>query len=491
MANDLLEKAPQGAWQAYKRLLEYYKRYWIAFLVALVGFAIFAASQAAFAELMRYMVESVEQNDAEARYLVPIMVLALFMSRGLGFFLGNYGVAHMARRTVHDLRVEIFDQLLVLPAAYYHRHSSGALLSKLTFNVEQITNAATQALKILVREGLTVIALLIFLIYLNGQLTLVFLLVGPLIGLVVNKASKRFRTISKNLQNSMGDVTASASEAIRGYEVVRMFGGQAQEKNRFFKASNSNRQQAMKLAMAESVSTPLVQMIVATAMALLIFLAMQPEIVESMSAGEFIAFITAAGMLTKPLRSLTEVNSILQQGIAAAQSLFDMLDEQPELDVEINPKALPEGDICYSNLCFSYSNTPVLKNINLTLPRGKVVALVGRSGSGKSTLVNMLLRFYDPQEGAISVGGVDVQTVSRAQLRSQIALVNQQVICLMEVLRKILLMAACSEPVLRLFPSQLKRLESMSSVIVWNMACILKLESRACFFQGGSVKELL
>lgn len=428
MAENTIDNQPQSAWQAYRRLLGYVRRYWLAFAVAIVGFAIFAVSQAAFAKLMEYMVESVEQSDVEARYLVPMMVLLLFLARGVGFFLGNYGVAYVARRVVHNLRVEIFDQLLVLPAAYYHRHSSGNLLSKLTFNVEQITGAATEALKILIREGLTVIALMIFLIYTNWQLTMVFLLVGPFIGVVVSKASKRFRTISTNLQDSMGDVTASASEAIKGYEVVRMFGGEEQERQRFFTASNGNRQQAMKLALAESISTPLVQMIVASAMALLIFLALQPEIINVMSAGEFIAFITAAGMLTKPLRSLTEINSILQQGIAAAQSLFTMLDEAPEIDLGATLKTLPQGDIRFQGLQFAYGDKPVLQNIDLTLPQGKVVALVGRSGSGKSTLVNMLLRFYEPQQGCISLGDVDIQAMSRKQLRSQIALVNQQVV---------------------------------------------------------------
>jgi len=417
------------AWSVYKRLLGYVGRYWSVFAIAIVGFALFAASQAGFARLMEYMVESVENNDAEARYLVPGFVMLMFIVRGIGFFLGNYGVAYVARRVVHDLRVAIFDQLLVLPAAYYHRQSSGTLLSKLTFNVEQITGAATDALKILVREGLTIIALFVYLLYLNWQLTMVFLLVGPFIGLVVNRASKRFRTISGNLQDSMGDVTASASESIKGFDVVRMFGGQEQERKRFFAASNGNRQQAMKLALAESIATPLVQMIVASAMALLIFLALQPAIIATMSAGEFIAFITAAGMLTKPLRSLTEINAILQQGIAAAQSIFSLLDEAPEKEsaTEQQVSLQASGDIVFEQVNFAYQDKSVLNDIQLTLPAGKVVALVGRSGSGKSTLVNLLLRFYDPQTGHISISGQAIDQVSRTDLRQQISLVNQQV----------------------------------------------------------------
>ena len=419
--------AKQTAWASYQRLLGYVARYWTVFAVAIIGFALFAASQAAFVELTKYMVEAVEQQNLDARYIVPLLVLLIFFARGVGFFLGNYGMAYVARHVVHDLRVAIFEQLLVLPAAYYHRHASGTLLSKLIFNVEQITGAATEALKILVREGLTIIGLFAYLLYLNWQLTMAFLLVGPFIGLVVNRASKRFRTISGNLQDSMGDVTASASEAIKGYDVVRMFGGQTKERQRFFRASNGNRQQAMKLALAESVSTPLVQMLVAIAMALLIFLALQPEIIAIMSAGEFIAFIIAAGMLTKPLRSLTEVNSILQQGIAASQSIFALLDEAPEPDKADKQMLQAKGDISFHQLGFAYQKKPILENIELTLPAGKVVALVGRSGSGKSTLVNLLLRFYDPQTGYISIGGQDINKVGRASLREQIALVNQQV----------------------------------------------------------------
>ena len=417
----------QSAWSSYKRLLSYVASYWVVFVVAILGFALFAASQAAFVELTKHMVESVEQNNLEARYIVPVLVILIFLLRGIGFFLGNYGIAYVARHVVHDLRVAIFDKLLVLPAAYYHRHASGTLLSKLTFNVEQITGAATDALKILVREGLTIIGLFAYLLYLNWQLTLAFLLVGPFIGLVVSKAAKRFRTISGNLQDSMGDVTASASETIKGYDVVRVFGGQAKERQRFFKASNGNRQQAMKLALAESISTPVVQMLVAVAMALLIFLALQPEIIAVMTAGEFIAFIIAAGMLTKPLRSLTEVNSILQQGIAAAESIFSLLDETPEPDDSQQQLLQPKGDITFQQLGFAYQDKPILEDIELTLPAGKVVALVGRSGSGKSTLVNLLLRFYDPQSGQICIGGQDISQVKRADLRAQIALVNQQV----------------------------------------------------------------
>jgi subfamily B ATP-binding cassette protein MsbA len=205
-----------GAWSAYKRLLGYVLQHGVVFSVSIVGFVLFALTQPAFASLMEYMVDSVASSDGEARIIIPAAVLAIFMVRGIGFFLGNYGITYVARRVIHQLRLDIFDRLLVLPARFYHRNASATLLSKLTFNVEQVTGAATDALKIFVREGLTIIGLLAYIVYLNWQLSLVFLTVGPFIGWVVNKASKRFRNISSNLQDSMGQVTASASEAIKG-----------------------------------------------------------------------------------------------------------------------------------------------------------------------------------------------------------------------------------------------------------------------------------
>lgn len=417
-----------GAWSAYRRLLGYVLQHGIVFSVSIVGFVLFALTQPAFASLMEYMVDSVESGDSEARILIPAAVLAIFMVRGIGFFLGNYGITYVARRVIHQLRLAIFDRLLVLPARFYHRNASATLLSKLTFNVEQVTGAATDALKIFVREGLTIVGLLSYIVYLNWQLSLVFLTVGPFIGWVVNKTSKRFRNISTNLQDSMGQVTASASEAIKGYEVVRVFGAQDQERKGFSAASNNNRQQAMKLALAESISTPLVQMIVAVAMASLIYLALHPSIINTMSAGQFIAFVTASGMLTKPLRSMTEINSILQQGIAASQSIFALLDEAPETDQGTQSMGRTKGLITFENVDFSYDDQPLLTNINLVIQPGQVVALVGRSGSGKSTLVNLLLRFYEPKTGRILLDKDDIQDLTRVDLRRQVALVNQQVV---------------------------------------------------------------
>ncbi|MGY8861771.1 MAG: lipid A export permease/ATP-binding protein MsbA [Pseudomonadales bacterium] len=417
-----------SAWSAYKRLLGYVLQHGVVFSVSIVGFVLFALTQPAFASLMEYMVDSVESSDGAARIIIPSAVLAIFFVRGVGFFLGNYGITYVARRVIHQLRLDIFDRLLVLPASFYHRNASATLLSKLTFNVEQVTGAATDALKIFVREGLTIVGLLSYIVYLNWQLSLVFLTVGPFIGWVVNKASKRFRSISTNLQDSMGQVTASASEAIKGYEVVRVFGAQDQERQGFSDASNNNRQQAMKLALAESISIPLVQMIVAIAMASLIYLALHPSIINTMSAGQFIAFITASGMLTKPLRSMTEINSILQQGIAASQSIFALLDEEPEADKGTKSMARTKGLITFENVDFSYDTQPLLNKVNVVIQPGQVVALVGRSGSGKSTLVNLLLRFYEPQAGRILLDGNDIQDLTRVDLRRQVALVNQQVV---------------------------------------------------------------
>ncbi|MEH6578312.1 MAG: lipid A export permease/ATP-binding protein MsbA [Amphritea sp.] len=419
-----------SGWSVYRRLLAYLRPYLSMFLISLLGFAIYAATQAAFAKWMEEVVDAIEKNALEQRALIALAVVGIFFVRGLGAFLGNYGLAYVARQIVHKLRIDLFNQLLLLPSDFYHQQSSGQLLSKLTFNVEQVTGAATDAVKVVVREGLTVIGLMSYLLYLNWKLTLVFLIVGPVIGWVVSLASKRFRKLSHGIQNSMGDVTNSASEAIKGYQVVRIFGGTEFEQQRFAHASEYNRRQFMKMVVTQSVSTPAVQMLVAGALAALMYLAMHPSIMSSMSTGEFIAFITAAGMITKPLRQITEVNSIIQRGIAAAQSLFELIDEPVEPDKGSRQLARASGKIEFDNLNFSYAGSEehILDGISATIAPGQVVALVGHSGSGKSTLASLLARFYEAPEGSLRIDDHNISEYRLADLRRQIALVNQQVV---------------------------------------------------------------
>ncbi|MCP4595156.1 ABC transporter transmembrane domain-containing protein, partial [Neptuniibacter sp.] len=334
----------------YLRLLTYVRPYWVAFMIGIIGFILYAASQTGFAALMEYLVDAINDESSQVYIYGPLALLAIALIRGIGTFTGNYFIAYVARNVVHQLRVAMFQRLLVLPVQFFHENSSGHILSKITFNVEQVTKAATDSLKIAIREGATVLGLLCYLLYLNWQLTMVFAAVSPLIAGVVWYASKRFRRLGHRIQDSMGEVSHVVSENVQGMQIVRMFGGCESERQRFFAASKQNLKQSLKLAATEALSTPIVQFIVSSSLALLIFLSLHPVLNSGMSAGEFIAFITAAGLIAKPLRTLTEVNSVIQRGIAAAESIFDLLDSDAESDLGRDDVERVQGHLQLQNL---------------------------------------------------------------------------------------------------------------------------------------------
>lgn len=418
-----------SGWQTYKRLLSYVKPYWWAFLLSFLGFVIYAGTSTAFAHLMKLVVDSIESGLEEQRLFFPLLVLGIFVVRGIGTFLGSYFMAHIGRQLVHHLRMHLFERLLVLPAQFYDHHSAGHLVSKLTYNVEQVTGAATKALKTLLREGLFVIGLMGYLFWVNWKLALTFIVIMPLIGAVVSYASKRFRKLSKRIQVSMGDLTHVASEAIGGYRVVRSFGGSEFEYERFRKASNHHRRQSMKMAVTKAINTPVVQLIIALALSFLVWMALHPDLVGSMSPGEFIAFLTAAGLMAKPARQLTEINDIIQKAIAASSDIFAYMDEEPEADLGTKTIGRAKGKIDFQGVCFKYGEDQpwALKNISFTAKPGEMIALVGRSGSGKSTLASLIPRFYEANEGAILLDDQPLSDITLKSLRAQIGLVTQQV----------------------------------------------------------------
>ncbi len=346
-----------------------------------------------------------------------------------GFFLGTYFMTGVARNLIHELRCELFDKMLVAPSAYYDAHSQGVLISKITFNVEQVTGAATKALQIIVREGLTVIALLSYMLYLNWRLCLVFFAVAPLIALVVSVVGRHFRRYSRRIQASMGDVTQVSSETIGAYREVRIFGGQRQQEQRFRSASEYNRAQTLKMAFADALSTPVIQTLLALALGALVWFALNPKILAGFSAGSLVAFLTAAGQLGKPIRQLSGVQSVIQRGLAAAEDIFTQLDQESEIDRGTLEVERAQGRIEFRHVSFAYpgSAEQVLKDICLEVPAGTTVALVGRSGSGKSTLVQLLARFYPVEEGEILLDDVSIADYSLANLRTQIAMVSQDV----------------------------------------------------------------
>ncbi|MBA4503639.1 lipid A export permease/ATP-binding protein MsbA [Marinobacterium marinum] len=419
----------EAAWHTYKRLLVYVRPLWCIFVISFIGFAIYGAGQALSAKWLEMVVDTVQRNDYEERWFLALAVLGIFILRGVGGFIGNYSLAYVGREVIHRLRTQVFERLLLLPSSFYSHHSSGELLAKLTYNVEQVTEAVTSAIKVLFREGLTVIGLLGYMLFLNWKLTLIFIAAGPLIGFVVSKAAKRMRRLGRRIQQSVGDITEAASESIKGYQVVRIFGGADAERERFQQASLHNKRQFMKLVVTQSLNTPIIQLLVALALSALLFLAMHPDVMGSMSTGGFVAFLTAAGMITKPLRLLTDVTSIVQKGIAAAESLFEVLDEPVEQDR--GTRTLEQvGDIEFRHLGFAYPGTdkPVLDDICLTLPQGKTVALVGRSGSGKTTLASLLPRFNDGWSGELQINRQPLESFTLDSLRSNISLVNQNVV---------------------------------------------------------------
>ncbi|XKH61273.1 lipid A export permease/ATP-binding protein MsbA [Halomonas sediminis] len=419
----------QSGWTLYKRLLSYVKPHWRAFALAIVGYVIYAGSSTALAEMMKRLIDGIQNPDAGFRLFLPLFVIGMFAARGLGTFLGTYFMTSVARHVIHALRCNVFDHLLHLPGDFFDQHSSGHLVSRVTYHVEQVAGAATKAVTIILREGLFVLGLLAYLLWTNWMLTLLFVAVTPLIGGVVRYASKRFRRISRRIQHTMGDVTHVASEALSGYRVVRTHGAEAYEKQRFARVSEENRRQSMKEAMTKATSTPVIQLLVALSLALLVWVAMAPSLLDNMTPGEFVAFITAAALMAKPIRQLTEVNSEIQKGIAAADELFGLLGIMPEQDEGDYVVERLQGNLVLKDVGFRYAEEKpeVLNHIDLEVKSGEMIAIVGRSGSGKSTLVSLLPRFYRPSQGDIYLDGVALNRYRLGPLRRQIALVSQQV----------------------------------------------------------------
>jgi len=413
----------------YFRLLGYIKPYWLIFVISILGFMLFAASQPGLAQLMEYLVGAIETNSrSEDRYLIPLWLMGIFFVRGLGSFIGNYFLSRVSMGIIHTLRIELFNDLTRLPGRYFDSNNSGDLISRITFNVTQVTGAATEALKVIIREGFTVVGLLIYLFWKDWHLSLVFLAIAPLIGGVVAVASKRFRKLSNKIQLSMGNMTHVCSEMIHGYRVMRSFGGENYEKQRFLEVSKSNFRQSMKMVTTSAVSTPILQWIVASALGLLMFLAL--TFMDTDNSGAFIAYITAAALIPKSLRQLSEVNAKIQRGIAAAESIFEQLDQTPEQDLGTFETPRVKGRLEFREMSFAYNDREgnVLTDINLVVEPGQTVALVGRSGSGKSTLMSLIPRFYQHSVGHILIDGTDILDYSLASLRRQIALVNQDIV---------------------------------------------------------------
>ena len=424
--------APLNSAALYGRLLGYVRPLRSYFLLGIFGFVLYSASSILFFDLLQELVDTIGANMAVAadqRLFIPLTLILIVAFRGVGGFLGTYYLAHIAYHIVHRLRVELLNRFIGLPSAWFDRNTAGHLVSTVTFNVSQVSAAVSDALTVILREGLFLLGLFGFLLYVNWKLTLLFVAVTPVISLVVLFASKKFRKHSNRIQISMGDVTHVLSETLKGMKVVKTFGAEKQVQDRFEESSARNLKQNLKLAMVDAISTPVVQVVVASALSLLLWLAMSPEILTQMSPGDFVAYVTAAGSMLKPIRQLTKINAVVQKGLAAAQSIFVLLDEEQETDTGKRTIDKVTGRVEFRDVSFAYANEkPVLAGITFTCEPGEAIAIVGKSGAGKSTLVNLIPRFYQYNHGEILVDGIPVKELTLQSLRRQIALVSQQVV---------------------------------------------------------------
>ena len=418
-----------GDWATYKRLLGYVRPYWALFAIAVLGFLVGSGAEAYFVNLFGALVDDWDAGAARAALFIPLAMLGAAVVRGLGEVVGEMLLSQVSFTVVHNLRMALFEQLLHMPSRYFDASSQGRLVSRITFNVAQLRDTGTDALKTIIQDGGKVIVFLGCMLYLNWALTLIFVAAVPVVAVVVLYASRRFRGIAKRIQNAMGDVTHVASEAIAGYRVVRVFGGEDSERRRFDRASRANRRRNLKMVVTKAASTQVVQILVVAAVALLIATLARPDVAHGLSTGDLVVFLGLAGMLARPIRKLTEVNARLQKGLAAAEDVFSQLDAPVERDQGTLPIGRAEGRIEFRGVSFSYSDDqgPALSDINLVVEPGQTVALVGRSGSGKSTLANLIPRFYEAGSGEVRLDGRAVQEYDQASLRRQIALVTQQV----------------------------------------------------------------
>ncbi len=410
----------------YRRLLRYVRPYLKAFFLAILGMILFATTEAAFARIIQPLFDDgFVKKDPTVLQWIPLVIVGIFAVRIVGSFLSDYCMAFVARSVIRDLRKQLFTQLLRLPVSFYDTSSSGVLLSKMVYDVEQLAEASSSVITVLIRDSLTIIALLMMLMYYSVWLTLILIAVTPVLAGLVVYVSKRFRKLSHRIQKSMGNVSTVSEEIIEANREIKIFGGQDYEIRQFDEINNHNRRQFLRLAVTNALSSPVIQFIVAIAFALMIFFAFRLEL----KVGEFGSYLTAMLLLMQHAKRLTTINATLQRGIAAAQSVFDFLDRDPEIDDGNKLLDRARGEIKYRQVNFAYTpqGEEILHDINLLIEPGQNVAFVGRSGAGKTTLVSLLPRFYDPDSGQIQLDGHDIRELRLESLRSHIALVSQHV----------------------------------------------------------------
>jgi subfamily B ATP-binding cassette protein MsbA len=419
--------------QLYLRLLSHVRPHYKVFVLAVLGMTAAAATEPLFPMLMKPLLDggfAAGTQPALPPLTFAAALVSIFILRGIFTFTGHYGLAWVANRVVLDLRAAMFGRLLRYPAHVYDDQSSAALLSKVAYDVANVSAAATTALTVLVRDSIVIAGLFAWLLYLNWKLTLIAVAIAPPVGYVVQLTARRLRRMARGSQQAMGDLVHVLEETIGAHRVVKVFGGQDYEAGRFAHASRTLRGFNMRQKVPEALTTPITHLLAACALSVIVYLALQESLASRTTVGEFVSFITAMLMLFAPIKHLTEVNGVLQRGLAAAESVFDVIDAPAEEDKGTVVLSRARGEIAFEGVSFAYPTRPdpALRDVDLKIRPGETVALVGPSGGGKTTLVNLLPRFYAPSAGRITLDGHDLQTLTLASLRANIALVSQEVI---------------------------------------------------------------
>ncbi len=422
----------------YRRLLGHVAPYWRIFALSVLSMVVLALTEPAIAAILKPTLDGtfVDKN-VDTLGTMALVLVGLFLVRGVTAFTSSVCLAWVGHRLVMDLRVAVFDKLTCLPARYFDRNTTGSLISKVTFDAGQVAEAGTSVLTVLIRDSLAIIGLLGWMIYLNWKLTLVFLISAPFVVAIVRYFSSRLRRMSKNLQTSMGEVTHVLDETISGQRIVRTFGGQEQERERFTSGVNRARQFQVKFASAAHAVAPIAQFVTAVALAVLLYIAGRQFVEGEISPGTFMSFFAAMAMLFSPLKRLTSVNGPLQRGLAAADSVFGMIDEPAEADEGTRTLGRCRGHLEFKDVSFAYEKEKSggVESLSFVIEPGETIALVGPSGGGKSTLVNLIPRFYTPDSGQILLDGVDTRTLTLASLRRHIGLVSQDVVIFNDTVR--------------------------------------------------------
>ena len=416
--------------QLYRRLLSYVRPYWWAFALAVVGMVIVASGDVLMAYMVMPIVQKLQHPDPATTLQLPLAVVAVFLLRGMGSFMSEYGMAWTGHRVVFDLRKRMIDHLLMLPTPYYDAQASGRLISKFTFDAYQLAAATSSAITTAIRSALTIAGSVAFLSWLNWRLTLIAVVALPLVAAVTRYFSRRLRRVARDVQQRTGSITQALEEIVGGQRVVKIFGGQEYERQRAVAWANRLRQSMSKQSSASAASSPIMQFVAACAVGVIVYIMLKQSETGGFDPGPFAAYVIALLTLLDRLRALSGVNANIQRGLAAAESIFGLLDEKPEEDRGRLELRRVRGELAFQDVYARYSGaeSDALAGVTLKIDPGESVALVGPSGSGKTTLVNLIPRFYEPSAGRILLDGHNVDEFTLANLRSHIALVSQDII---------------------------------------------------------------